>query len=84
MIVREYRIQQKIPFHFDDLECSELVVGIILLNEDEQQRGLSFQRGENDKLTQYDVKERPGTVFSLTGESRYKVWAVVESRVFSI
>jgi hypothetical protein len=71
VIVREYRVRQHIPFHLDELECGEMVIGMILLNEDEKQRGLCFRKGEGDKTLQYTVQEEPGTIFSLTGESRY-------------
>ncbi len=69
VIIREYKPRQHIPFHFDELECSELVIGIILLNEDG--RGLCFRKGEGKETLSYCVKEKSGTVFSLRGESRY-------------
>lgn len=71
VIVREYRVGQYIPFHFDDLECSELVLGIILENKGEGNTGLAFRKGEDNVIQQYVVPEVCGTVFSLEGEARY-------------
>lgn len=74
IIIREYRTGQHIPFHYDELECSPEVCGIILLNEDIENRGLCFQKGEgrNSKIN-YTVKEEVGSVFLFDGEARY-VW----------
>lgn len=70
VIVREYRVEQYIPFHFDELECSELVLGMVLLNEAEG-TGLAFRKGEGNNVLQYMVPEVRGCAFSLEGESRY-------------
>ena len=51
VIVREYKPGQHIPFHFDELECSSEVCGIILLNEDPECRGLCFQKGDKRNET---------------------------------
>jgi hypothetical protein len=71
VIIREYREGQHIPFHFDELECSELVVGIVLMNDAPDSRGLAFRKGEDNATMEYFVREKAGTVFALTGESRY-------------
>jgi hypothetical protein len=72
VIVREYKPGQYIPFHFDELECTSEVCGIILLNEDPECRGLCFQKGDkkNDTLN-YTVLEKAGSVFVFSDEARY-------------
>ncbi len=67
VIVREYRRGQAISFHVDELECSAYVVGIILLNECDKQRGLMFVREER----KYVLEERCGTTFLMRDEARY-------------
>lgn len=72
VIVREYKPGQYIPFHFDELECSSEVCGIILLNEDPECRGLCFQKGDKRNETlNYTVREKPGSIFVFSDEARY-------------
>ena len=72
VIVREYKLGQYIPFHVDELECSPEVCGIILLNDDPQNRGLCFQKGEGkNKKLNYTIKENVGSAFFFEGEARY-------------
>ena len=72
VIIREYRSGQYIPFHYDELECSSEVCGIILLNDDADGRGLCFQKGtgRNETLN-YTIREKPGSIFVFTDEARY-------------
>lgn len=72
VIVREYRPGQHIPFHYDELECSSEVCGIILLNDDPNCHGLCFQKGSGrNEILNYTVKEKPGSIFVFTDEARY-------------
>jgi hypothetical protein len=72
VIVREYKQGQHIPFHYDELECSSEVCGIILLNDDPDHRGLCFQRGgSRNEILNYTVREKPGSIFVFSDEARY-------------
>ena len=72
IIIREYRIGQYIPFHYDELECSSEVCGIILLNEDPEGRGLYFQKGSGKKeIIKYTIREKAGSIFVFSDEARY-------------
>lgn len=71
VIVREYRPNQHIAFHCDELECDSQVFGFILLNEHLDHRGLVFKRGEGNREVRYTVEEHPGTAFVMAHEARY-------------
>lgn len=72
VIVREYKHGQHIPFHYDELECSSEVCGIILLNDDPDGKGLCFQKGgSRNETLNYTVREKPGSIFVFTDEARY-------------
>ena len=72
VIIREYRVGQYIPFHYDELECSSEVCGIILLNEDPECKGLCFQKGDKRNETlNYTVREKTGSIFVFSNEARY-------------
>jgi len=72
VIVREYKPGQHIPFHYDELECTPEVCGIILLNDDPDHRGLCFQKGgDRNETLNYTVKEKPGSIFVFSDEARY-------------
>lgn len=72
VVIREYKVGQHIPFHFDELECSSKVIGIILLNEDIEHRGLCFQKGgQHNEILNYTVPEESGSIFMLSDEARY-------------
>eukprot|EP00019_Armaparvus_languidus_P002054 CAMPEP_0168599840 /NCGR_PEP_ID=MMETSP0420-20121227/12365_1 /TAXON_ID=498008 /ORGANISM="Pessonella sp." /LENGTH=231 /DNA_ID=CAMNT_0008637691 /DNA_START=980 /DNA_END=1671 /DNA_ORIENTATION=- len=73
IIVRLYNPGQKISFHVDELECSNIVLGIVLANDNEQKFGLNFRRPatKNGQLECFILKEEPGMTFLMSEDARY-------------
>lgn len=68
VIIRVYRPGDILNFHTDRIEFGDVVYGIILRNEDPS-RGLILTRKHEQP---YMIKEKSGTVWALTDESRFE------------
>eukprot|EP01084_Bolivina_argentea_P209342 356602_1 len=72
IIVREYNAGEGIPFHIDHMDCKQNVFGIVILNKNQNQNGITYRKGHGKYTLNYTLQEECGTIFKMNGEARYK------------